>query len=398
MISKQFPSPYDVAQTLQYHTVSYDDLKRFLQSRGVLNIGFGREDACDFATNMLFDHQDYLLMRSLAQGAEIATNISGFIVKPALVPLNLEDLKQDIVSLRKRFSGQEAELAKKGAPVQKLGMPQVRNGILNVKFEYERTIPGRVELMHRVEAEVDFTIESKNTNEFRIICYPQADQDIKRIEDLFKKLGRGSYTPFSISLDNFSKKQRIQFFDDILDYYAKDEKSEWSLVSVIAITIRQQSLDKDDFVIVNDESGSIELIGENEDTQQVLEDDLLSITQAVLEGKNLRHNSFVKRCERQGYYFPSMTLLLENRKTPEVIQVTIRFKLSPKMFEVILAGMSERHEYGEIPATFTPARQQEVLREFWNKSHEVWYSIDENTVRQTEPEQLTLASVFFDSN
>jgi hypothetical protein len=41
-----------------------------------------------------------------------------------------------------------------------------------------------------------------------------------------------------------------------------------------------------------------------------------------------------------------MTMLLENKKSAEAIQVMIRFKLSPKMFEVILTGMSEIHEYG----------------------------------------------------
>jgi hypothetical protein len=390
MISNQFPTAYDVEQTLRYYNTSYDDLKRFLQSRGIFPVAFGKEQAAEFAQNILFNHDDYLLMRSLAQGADIATNISGFILKASLMPITLDDVQSDLVLLRKKLAQQESELMRKGAPIQRLDMPHYRDGLLRVRFDYERVIPGRVELMQRVDSKVDFTIEPSADDQLRVVCYPQADQDVKRVEELFQKMGRGAYAPFVISLDSFTQKQRIQFFDDILDYYHKN--SEWSLQNVVEIAIKQRSDSGDEFVVGESDDGSVHLVGEGDEVQSVGEDDLLSITQAVLTGKNLRTNSFVKKCEKQGYFFPSMTLLLENRYTPEIIQVTIRFKLSPKMFEVVMAGMSEKSDMGELAVTFPAQRQQEILREFWNKSHEIWRDINSSTSKPTATGQLTFAN------
>lgn len=66
--------------------------------------------------------------------------------------------------------------------------------------------------------------------------------------------------------------------------------------------------------------------------EEIKRSDLLSINQAILQGSYLRGNSFVKDCEAQGFYFLSMTLALVHSKSSEMIQVRIRFKLSPKMF------------------------------------------------------------------
>jgi hypothetical protein len=376
MINKHFPTSYDVDQALTYRTTSFVDLRRFMQSLGIIVVGNSKDQIAEFASNILFEHQDYLIFRRLAQGASSATNISGFSLRSKLVPISQEDLIADLNELREQLIQQEQELIRKGAPALKVSSPQIVQNRLQLKFEYQRVIPGRVELMQRVDTEVILTVEPISTNNWRVICFPQANQDVKRVEKLFQKMAKGSYEPTTISLEQFTRQQRIQFFDDILDYYSSHD--EWRFEQVTEITVRQDVSPKNEYLF--GENGVFEedvflLVDEEENYSEAQSGDLRSITQAILQGENLRTNSFVKRCESQGFYFPSMTLKLENRKSLEIVEVNIRFKLSPHMFEVVLTNMNEKSDVGEMAANFTEQRQQEILKEFWDTSHLIWENI-----------------------
>jgi len=129
------------------------------------------------------------------------------------------------------------------------------------------------------------------------------------------------------------------------------------------------------------------------DIQQVGRQDLNSITQAILEGKNLRTNSFVKDCEKQGYFFLSMTLELKNINLSEIIQVRLRFKLSPEMFEVVLVNMALEDENGRREISFPEQRQQEILKEFWNNCHKVWQEIYDNSPRLNGKQMTTADAI-----
>jgi hypothetical protein len=382
MINSQFPSAYDVEQTIKFYSTQYQDVRRFFQSLGLLNIGNGKDDLSLFAKCLLLEHQDYIVLRQLAQSGSNATNISGFSLRTTLMPKSLQDINEDLVAFRTKLIYQQEQSRKRDAAVQKLQMPELYNGVLSAKFEYQRLIPGRVELIQKVDTEVDFIVELIDKQHWRVICFPKDSQDIKKIETLFMKLGDRSYSPFIISLEAFSQKQRIQFFDSVLDYYSQE--SEWRFLEVTEISIRREP-DKD-YIILGEEVDS-----ETEVVDEAGESDLLSITQAVLEGKHLRTNSFVKDCERQGFYFPAMRLLLENRNSPEVIEVTIRFKLSPKMFEVVLTSMSERQDIGQVETSFTYKRQQEILREFWMTCHHIWEEIYEQLPQHKQDQQMSFA-------
>lgn len=385
MINKQFPSAYDVEQTIKFRSTQYEDARRYLQSLGLLIFGSGKDHLSLYASSMLLEHNDYVTLRSIAQGSGAATNISGFILQTTVMPKTLEDICEDLVFLRNRLISQEAELIKKGSPKQRLNMPQIHDGKLLAKFEYQRTILGRVELIQRVDTEVECVVEPVDHQLWRVVCFPQANQDVKKLESIFKKLDGGSYAPLIISLSGFTQKQRIQFFDDILDYYSAN--SEWRFLEVTEISMRQDT--GNDYLLLDSED-EIETV--DFDVEEADETDLLSITQAVLQGQRLRTNSFVKKCEHQGFYFPSMTLSLDNRQTSEQIQITIRFKLSPKMFEVILANMSDKTEIGDIPTSFSYERQQAILREFWLTSHNIWQDINQQLPRKTELQQMTFAN------
>jgi hypothetical protein len=88
-----------------------------------------------------------------------------------------------------------------------------------------------------------------------------------------------------------------------------------------------------------------------------------------------------------------MTISLENKKTNELIQITIRFKLSPKMFEVILASMAEKNPMGDIPTSFSYERQQEILKEFWNTCHLIWDNLYKQVPLKTLGTQMSFVDV-----
>ena len=142
-------------------------------------------------------------------------------------------------------------------------------------------------------------------------------------------------------------------------------------------------VEKDILDIDSETSLSEALDNEDKSDKPVKASDLNSITKAALEGENLRTNSFVQDCEKAGFYFSSMTLELENKKAAEVIQVQIRFKEIPRMFEVILVKSLQVSEIGEIEIRLEEEREHEILEEFWKTSHDIWHDIDEGLATST---------------
>jgi hypothetical protein len=381
MIRKQFPTPYDVEQTMMFRTTSFDALRRFIQRRGLFIAGWGRQDIAGFAVNILFDHQDYVQLRRIALGSEASASISGFTLRHRLHDVDAQRLISDIIRLRADIADKIESLARRGEPIPKLDMPvQHSPSFLGIHFEYERVIPGRVELIQRVQSQVDLTLESIGDTQWRIVCYPQANQDVKRIQKLLKRMAGGEYDAYTISLEPLSRGERIQFFDDLLQHYSRDK--EWVFEQVTGIIIRRPTTDLgDDILELEEEDSELLDFDSDREIEELDREYVQSITQAILEGKHLRTNKFVQDCEVQGFYFLAMTIELSNKQTPELVQIRIRFKLSPQMFEVVLADMAERDEMGDRPATFPDDRQREILKEFWNTSHEIWHRIHDKVFR-----------------
>lgn len=379
MIREQFPTPFDIKQTILFRTTPYETLRQFTQSLGIFCFGMGKKDMADFISNLLLDHQSYLSLRNIAIGAEGKTSISGFNLRHKLFETDKDVLYNDLVQLRSSINQQRDQLLKDGAPIPKLDMPKILNDkTLEVHFEYQRAIPGRVELIQKVESEVDFVLNKIGSTQWQVVCYPRANQDVKTIQTLFKQMAKRSYEVYTISLEPFSQQKRILFFDTLLQIYSKDK--EWIFEEVTAITIRRPT---------KDHSAEILLQDEDFDGDKIIEDDIESvdrkyvesITQAILQGSNLRTNRFVKDCESEGFYFLAMTLKLANSSTAEVIEIMIRFKLSPQMFEVILMNMLERDDMGERPTVFKEPRQQQILQDFWNTAHLVWRQMYDSASR-----------------
>jgi hypothetical protein len=64
-------------------------------------------------------------------------------------------------------------------------------------------------------------------------------------------------------------------------------------------------------------------------------------------------------------------LSLSNLETSEAVKIAIRFKPSPRMFEVVLLETFEITEIGEVPISLESDRQHEFLKEFWYVVHQI---------------------------
>jgi hypothetical protein len=403
VIRDYFPRATDVEDAIKYRTTSYTEIRQFYQSKGVFHVGSSKRSLARSVSPILLSHKDYMKIRGFSQGFSLDSNISGFTLESERVALTQEIIKDDLISLKEKIQSKDEKLNAQGGSFQSLRHPVISGESLSSVFKYERIIPGRIELIKRVESSVKFTIERIDNRRWRLICFPKANKDVQMLENLFLQNKGKLYKPYKISLDDFDQEQKIRFFDDILDYY--NSNSQWRLHEVTGITIRRNlsendSTETDD--IWQEESEDVvegDISVENSDLRVPSRADLISINQAILEGNHLRNNSFVKDCENQGFYFTSMTLALQNLCSPEFIRITIRFKLSPKLFEVILndSTINNELEYEEDATElminrFTQQRKKEILKEVWELSHEIWECIK----RESEiniPYQLTIGDV-----
>ena len=376
MISEKYPDAYDVTELINLRTTSLPSVRLFAATKGVLIAGRGKESISSALNRLLLDHQSYLDLRYYAQGGGERTSISGFNIRDWSTPLkSLQDIYADIMRLRRNLAEQKQNTPGRKSSVVEIRPPEIIRDSIVSRLSYQRIMPGKVELLARSEETVDFAISRIRDDSWRVICLPKFNQDVDTLQKLIQHADKVAFEIYIISLDGFPVDQRIAFFDQLLDYYTINSP-EWRLRQVCGIVVRQSNEKSGDDLFDIDSSVTLdEAMNDDQSVKSVDKSDLRSISQAALEGKNLRTNSFVKDCERVGFYFSSMSLELENKSTAEVVQIQIRFKLSPKIFEVVLLYTGISTEMGEEEVQFTPEREQEFLTESWIISHQIWHEI-----------------------
>ena len=146
--------------------------------------------------------------------------------------------------------------------------------------------------------------------------------------------------------------QTILFFDDL----ASDGiQGDWNLLEVCNLVLRRGEDELDD----------------------ASPEELLGINQAVLDGDNLRNNSFVKQTEKNGYRFMSMTYRFENKKEPYVVDVRAEFKLRPKVYQIDIAEFYEVDGPTGIHVRkiMAPELMYQVKDKLWNSSRKIFKEV-----------------------
>lgn len=96
----------------------------------------------------------------------------------------------------------------------------------------------------------------------------------------------------------------------------------------------------------------------------------------MLEGKNLRENSFVHHAEESGYIFTAMTYIFANTKAGNKLIFKAEFKGIPKIFEVCLENYQqndiEKEGYEDALSSLDEKENIQYRSIFWNNAKKIY--------------------------
>lgn len=194
--------------------------------------------------------------------------------------------------------------------------------------------------MKEEKHEISFRIKALSKKKWQVEVDGESSNDGKAILKLFSMAVRGKNIAIDeLRLDSLSNANTITFFDRLVK---EGLDKEWAIVDILRLTLRRSKDKNENEEEVEDENethGGDET--KNEDVKEAPKEQLSGISQAILEGKNLRENKFVRMAEEDGYLFASMTYMFERKKDNSHMQLRAEFKGNPKIFEVSLESFSK---------------------------------------------------------
>lgn len=177
-----------------------------------------------------------------------------------------------------------------------------------------------------------------------------------------RRNGDAPVKKLDFSIRRLPLKDRIELFDDILS----EEPGYWRLEDVQQMGVErgEQPQMKEIFEEVETE----------EDVQDVVDDNLKGIQDAVLRGEGLRSNPIIQTCEDNGYYFKSAKLFMDNYDLAYKLEVLIEFKQGPRQrFDVRIEQVHEEREDGLVEVDVSPDTKQQFRDTFRNMVTDLYY-------------------------
>jgi DNA uptake protein ComE-like DNA-binding protein len=154
---------------------------------------------------------------------------------------------------------------------------------------------------------------------------------------------------YNISISRLSLNDRIDMFYDVLS----DDPGNWTLEDVLQMGIRQGEQEQIEEVF--------EEVEDEDDLREKLDENLEGITDAVLTGEGLQANGFVQKCRKNGYYFNSVKMYLDNSDVAEKVEILLEFKEGNRQtFDVSIEQGYEKIEDEVNETKFDPDRKAEI--------------------------------------
>lgn len=359
MITK-YPPIYDIQEVLSAQTRTF--ISDFAQSRGIILVNASKEDLVKELSPLLYDLSDLEEIREASYQTSNRQSLSGFTINPQNSDFDLESLYN-----RLREFGQ---LQSKGYQLKTLSRKTNNGGIVHCKgeIEYTKHKSGKIEFLQGEQHSTEFFFFHLPNGSWQVEVDGSNSSDGKEVLKLMQMaIGNKPVEIDTLKIDDLEVKDVISFFDKL----AKEgfNKKEWTLLDIKQLTFRRRNnitnIEEDE----EDEDGSLEEVSEKE---------LGGISQAVLDGRNLREHSFVRQAENSGCVFTAMTYEFKSIKTSNLLIIKAEFKGSPKIFEVsvINAGNIEGSKANE-KTYYTPtvSFKREKASEFWNNAKKVYLDL-----------------------
>ncbi len=343
----KYPTRYEVEQTLtDFCTRVFVD--KFAQSRGIFITKAIQDELSEHLSGFFFEHFDIEEIRDAAYKRNSSKTLSGFVVT------SQEEGFDPVQALDALRGSNELD---KGVILGAIVEEENADGSKQFKgaMEYVDKKPGRIEFLQEEVRRFDYTIKAIDENSYQVLVECQKSNDSKVFENLVKKKTGKDVRSETLDADILNAKSTISFFDELAN---KGLPAEWRFVEVKHLIFRKGK-------------------SENEELEEVDAEELSGITQAILDGNNLRENKFVRQSEESGYRFTAMTYEYENRNHPLIIQIRAEFKSRPKVFEVGIHDFKQREGLQEKTTKAELSDREEIeLKTFiWQRSKEIYKAI-----------------------
>jgi hypothetical protein len=343
-----YPTKYELTEVLATIT-NRGFLNSFAQQKGIFITHVDIETLAQEVSNLFLDNEDLETIRKEAYQSNSNHALSGFVVKSADKNFDLKTNYQWI------FDQGKQKLNQKLTQLVKVKDTEIYKG----SIEYVKKKAGRIEFLQDEVTQFDFYIEQVNPGIWQVEVDGTRSTDSKELRELFSEVITRETEVLTLEQGLLNTESSILFFDRLAN---EGMANDWNFKTVTHLTIKR-----------GDDDGT----EENEETEVVNTEDLVGITQAILQGENLRENLFVKQSVKSGYRFNAMTYEFAHKKEPYFLELKAEFKGRPKVFEVTIA------DYQEVIGT-TPTREKvsipdahsrKIRSEFWNKSKAIFDEI-----------------------
>lgn len=337
-MKNNYPTKYEIYEALMMTSASF--VKSFAQRLGLFVTNSRQEDVAKEISRIFLEEEDIELIRSEAYQQKITHSLSGFTVSSSSKDFSLE----------KNYNWIAKEGQYKAGIILNSLRKEEGEGVYKGSYAYKRKKPGRIELLQDEENSFDFYLK-KGTEEgvWNVEIDSTRSTDLKELLELFRPTLRGDETKVEVLDEKFlTTKNSIDFFD-VLSKFGQEEK--WALVEVTHVSIRKNM---------------------DENSEEVGQKDLDGISQAIIEGRNLRENLFVTNAVAAGFSFSAMTYEFENTKDPIGFQIRAEFKGRPKVFEISILKYYKviGTEKRKVEETLTNKENLSLRSRFWNFSKE----------------------------
>lgn len=356
-----YPSPRDLELILA-DSVKKGDLMAFLRKRGIFFFNTSMETLAKQVSIMYWDYDSLEELRGMAYRTSNKKVLSGFSLMSSS-EFALNDIYDGL-----RMSG---ELKEDGYTLNSITKKKSSSEVIyGGTLSYVKKSAGRMEFIRTEVREVSFEMRQINPNEWQVEVDGGKSNDGKVVYGLLERIAKKQDVSINmLRIDRLTKASTISFFDQLAKIGLPKE---WIIEDISRITLKRNPGTKDDM--------NLEIEEEDDDIEEVNKEDLSGITQAILEGKNLREQDFVRRAEVSGYAFTSMTYTFYRAETNAKVKLRAEFKGNPKIFEVglesyLIPANEGEDRFEDSISSLSDSDNMSLRSIFWNNAQSLYYSL-----------------------
>lgn len=353
----KYPSAYEIEEVLNDRLVTRASIVNFAQTRGIVLARASKEELVKELSSYLYEYSDLEEIRDMAYRSTNKQMLSGFTIVPE------KDLDLEVLYDRIREYGQ---LQGRGYSL---------NAISRIKEDDQLTYKGEITYTKRKSGKIQFVQGEKYSTDFSFFCLPDntwqvevdgtSSSDGKEVMKLMSIMLEGKSVDIETLNDADLGDNIIHFFDR-LTKEGFDPKV-WTFVDIKQLTFKRKKTISE---VEEDDDNESDFIEEDVDDKY-----LGGISQAVLDGKNLREHPFVQSAEKSGCIFTAMTYEFQGTNTSNLLVIKAEFKGSPKIFEVsvinqgVITGAKGNKRKYDNP---DPRFKKEKASQFWNSAKRIY--------------------------